>query len=101
MHADLSGANMSPEVCVNARFRHQRITGVQRYADAILARLPSGVRSIAPARSMAHGMRGHLWEQFTLPWRVGRGVLWSPCNTGPLIARRHVVTVHDLAFIDC
>jgi glycosyltransferase involved in cell wall biosynthesis len=92
---------MSVEVCVNARFRHQRMTGVQRYADAVLARLPAGVQSLSPPfGSMARGLLGHVWEQMRLSSRVGNRVLWSPCNTGPLGVKKHVVTVHDTAFLD-
>ena len=93
---------MTTSVCVNARFRHQRMTGVQRYAHAVLSRLPSSVQSLAPGSpSFGTGLRGHVWEQTRLPSQVLGRVLWSPCNTGPLGVRRHVLTVHDAAFLDC
>ena len=44
---------------------------------------------------------GQIWEQFRLPAQVGSRVLWSPCNTGPLGVRRHVITIHDTAVFDC
>jgi glycosyltransferase involved in cell wall biosynthesis len=43
---------------------------------------------------------GHVWEQAVLPVRAGSRVLWSPCNTGPIAARRHVATLHDAAVLD-
>jgi glycosyltransferase involved in cell wall biosynthesis len=90
------------DICVNARFRYQQMTGVQRYADAVLRRLPNEVEAVMPARSSySRGLRGHLWEQFQLPSRVGKRLLWSPCNTGPLEVRRHVITIHDAAVLDC
>jgi glycosyltransferase involved in cell wall biosynthesis len=88
-------------ICVNARFRFQQTTGVQRYADAVLRRLPDGVEAMMPSRSFSRGVRGQIWEQFQLPARVEKRVLWSPCNTGPLEARRHVITIHDTAVFDC
>jgi glycosyltransferase involved in cell wall biosynthesis len=90
------------DICVNARFRFQRTTGVQRYADAVLRRLPGDVDAVMPSRSaFSRGVRGQIWEQFELPSQVGKRVLWSPCNTGPLGVRRHVITIHDTAVFDC
>jgi glycosyltransferase involved in cell wall biosynthesis len=87
-------------VQVNGRYLAQRVTGVQRYAREIVARLSDRLRVIAP-RALAKGVCGHLWEQTVLPWRLGRGVLWSPCATGPLAVASQVVTIHDCAFFDC
>ena len=71
------------------------MTGVQRYAQEIVACMKGQVRLIAP-RENGVGIAGHLWEQAMLPWLLrDREVLWSPCNTGPLAVRRHVVTIHD------
>lgn len=86
-------------LAVNGRFQTQRITGVQRYAHEITARLAPEVEVLAPSGA-GRGVRGHVWEQGVLP-RLSRGrLLWSPCNTGPLSARRQVVTIHDCAFVD-
>jgi glycosyltransferase involved in cell wall biosynthesis len=87
-------------VQVNGRYLAQRVTGVQRYAREIVARLSDRLQIIAP-RTLARGVCGHLWEQTVLPWRLGRGVLWSPCATGPLAVASQVVTIHDCAFFDC
>lgn len=84
---------------MNARFRRMRTTGVQRVADALSARLSTSVRDIEPA-APAEGLRGHLWEQVVLPGRVGDQLLWSPCNTGPVVCDHQVVTLHDAAVLD-
>ncbi len=87
-------------VTVNGRALGRRVTGVERYAREVVARLPDGVVVVSggPERS---GWRGHLWEQSRLPRRIPRGdLLWSPANTGPLAVREQVVTVHDVAPLD-
>lgn len=86
-------------VNVNGRYLLQRVTGVQRYAREIVARLADRCEVIRPAPSV-RGLAGQLWEQLILPIRKGRGLLWSPSNTGPLAVREQVVTVHDCAVFD-
>jgi glycosyltransferase involved in cell wall biosynthesis len=86
-------------VQVNGRFMRQRVTGMQRYAREIVARLGSRVNLVEPART-GHGIRGHLWEQVGLPCRLNGSLLWSPCTTGPLGIGSQVVTIHDCAFRD-
>lgn len=102
---------------INGRFLTQRITGVQRYAREILAALdeilpeaggnmrpamrlvlPPGVEAI-PALSRIGICQtsfgsGHAWDQFVLPLYAGSGVL-SLGNFGPIIARNHIVCIHD------
>lgn len=86
---------------VNARFRGRPVTGVERYATELCARLPGSVRELAPHARRARPPLGHLWEQAVLPGRVGRDeVLWSPCNTGPARLGRQVVTIHDISPIE-
>jgi glycosyltransferase involved in cell wall biosynthesis len=77
----------------------QRVTGMQRYAREIVARLGSRVELVEPARA-GRGIRGHLWEQVGLPCRLRHSLLWSPCTTGPLGVGSQVVTIHDCAFRD-
>jgi glycosyltransferase involved in cell wall biosynthesis len=84
---------------VNGRYLVQRVTGVQRYAREIVARLGEKVAVIAP-QGAARGAVGHLWEQTVLPCRLRGGLLWSPSATGPLAVRSQVVTIHDCAFVD-
>jgi len=86
-------------VQVNGRFLRQRVTGMQRYAREIVARLGSRVEIVEPSRA-GHGIRGHLWEQVGLPCRLRRSLLWSPCTTGPLGVGSQIVTIHDCAFRD-
>jgi glycosyltransferase involved in cell wall biosynthesis len=90
---------MSPSVAINGRFRTQTMSGVQRVAAALTARLRTPHEVIAPPASLPWAL-GHPWEQLVLPARAGRRVLWSPCNTGPVGAARHVVTLHDAAVLD-
>lgn len=102
---------------INGRFLTQRITGVQRYAREILAALdqilaqaggnvrpamrlvlPPGVEAV-PALSKIGICQtgfgsGHAWDQFVLPLYAGSGVL-SLGNFGPIIARNHIVCIHD------
>ena len=87
------------QVQVNGRFMRQRVTGMQRYAREIVARLGCKVELLEPRRA-AHGIRGHLWEQIALPCSLRHSLLWSPCSTGPLGIKSQVVTIHDCAFHD-
>ncbi len=84
---------------VNGRFKSHRVTGMQRYAIEICKRFQSGPKILHP-RSPLTGIRGHLWEQAILPNLFKSGLLWSPCNTGPVFASRQIVTVHDLIPLD-
>jgi glycosyltransferase involved in cell wall biosynthesis len=76
-------------------------TGVQRYTQEVLRRLPADTRCVYPPAWMASSVRGHLWEQGVLPARLPRDtVLWSPSNSGPLAVRAQVVTIHDIVPFD-
>jgi glycosyltransferase involved in cell wall biosynthesis len=88
-----------PVICLNGRFLQQEMTGVQRYADGMLSALNSRLRVISPERKLG-AIQGHLWEQWTLPRRCGRSLLWSPGNTGPLSMPNQVVTMHDASTLD-
>lgn len=82
------------QVVVNGRFRTQNVTGVQRYAAEIVARLSDEAEVLVPLSGK--GAAGHLWEQTLLPWNCEGRLLWSPNACGPLLYRRQVVTFHDL-----
>jgi glycosyltransferase involved in cell wall biosynthesis len=86
---------MTRDIVVNGRFLARRVTGVERYGREILRY----IRSNAQVKSThGQGLRGHAWEQFLLPAKLGQNsVLWSPANTGPLIIRNQVLTIHDLS----
>ncbi len=93
------------QVAINARFKSRPVTGVERFAWEVtdrLARNPAlHLTDLAPKRP-AHGLKGHAWEQFALPGKVGASsVLFSPCNTGPIAVRRQLVVIHDAAVWDC
>ena len=91
---------MASEFVVNGRFEGRRLTGVERYGTEILRCLGTRVKVIKPRRPLA-GMRGHVWEQLSLPRLLeGAELLWSPANTGPLAVRRQVITIHDLSVLD-
>jgi glycosyltransferase involved in cell wall biosynthesis len=96
-------AAASGSVFVNGRFRVHRATGLQRYAEELLGRMEGRVSGrfdiVEPGRKLT-GPAGHAWEQLILPWRASSGLLWSPCNTGPVAVRRQVVTIHDLFPLD-
>jgi len=83
---------------INARFRQRPVTGVERYATELTARLPAEIPLLGPAPRLARPPLGHVWEQTGLPLEVGPNqVLWSPCNTGPAFLRHQVVTIHDVS----
>ena len=86
-------------VFVNMRAQTAGLRGVQRYTAEIRGRLRDRVITVAPDRPM-HGVRGHLWEQTVLPRIVGKGLLWSPTNSGPLRVTRQVLTLHDIASLE-
>ncbi len=83
---------------VNGRYAGKRLTGVQRYAMEIVRRL--GARCRVVQTDARDGIRGHRWEQATLPRACRGSLLWSPCNTGPLLVRQQVVTIHDATYAD-
>ncbi len=90
---------MARRIFVNTRVLNLRMAGVQRYVAEMLKRLAPELEEIRPSRAGA-GLPGHGWEQGVLPCLVGRQVLWSPANTGPLTVARQVVTIHDVVPLD-
>ncbi len=81
---------------VNGRILNSRLTGVQRYLSSCVEGLKLNFEMLKPSGPWSHGVRGHLWEQFVLPFRSRGALLWSPCNTGPWFKKNQVITVHDL-----
>lgn len=97
---------------VNGRFLTQPVTGVQRYAQNVIAAMNQALGAvdkeapiIAPAAAgdpKFHAMplmtvgpaAGHLWEQAVLPSRWP-GRLLNLCNTAPVIKSDQVVCIHD------
>jgi len=86
---------MTRDIVVNGRFLARRVTGVERYGREILRYTGNSSRLESTRRQ---GLRGHAWEQFLLPTKLGQhSILWSPANTGPLAVRNQALTIHDLS----
>lgn len=86
-------------IAINGRFLTRRVTGVERYAAEISARL-DGARLIAPTRPLGQAA-GHFWEQLILPTRLRHGeILFSPANAGPWSVHTQAVTLHDASVFD-
>lgn len=87
-------------ILINGRNLGVHTTGVQRYTKKIIECWErADYKLIAPVHPQ-HGIKGHLWEQFILPCNLTTGCLWSPSNTGPLLASKQVVTIHDVVPFD-
>lgn len=107
-------------ITVNGRFLERAPTGVDRVAIEMLKALlsvqnemsdqgsrlfdiigPPNVKTspdwLSEGRYASCGvLRGHAWEQCDLPLHLGQATwLYSPCNIGPVLRRRHIVTLHD------
>jgi|SRR5271166_533489 len=89
----------SERALINTRSMSAGFTGVQRYISELSSRLNGSLEFVVPRKPL-QGLKGHLWEQLRLPAIVGSRLLWSPANTGPVLVRRQVVTVHDVATLD-
>jgi glycosyltransferase involved in cell wall biosynthesis len=90
----------SSEIVVNIRTLTANPTGVQRYAFALLELLRDRVAVVQPGSRACSGVRGHLWEQFSLPLQTKGRLLWSPGNTGPLSVEKQVVSIMDASALD-
>jgi glycosyltransferase involved in cell wall biosynthesis len=86
-------------VC-NIRVLRAPLTGVQRYTLELLKRKPDTLRTVQPPEFMS-GALGHVWEQAILPLEARGHLLWSPASTGPICVENQVVTVHDVAPLEC
>lgn len=86
-------------IFVNSRVLSQPITGVQRYLISILQNFPDDL-DVIQSSTKFFGIRGHGWEQMILPLCIGKHLLWSPSNTGPLLVKKQIVTIHDTVFLD-
>jgi glycosyltransferase involved in cell wall biosynthesis len=87
------------EVLINESYWPQRVTGQQRYAREIAARLDClpGVRRLRPTGFWASStVRAWAWVQLVLPMLARRTTVLSLTSRAPLWRRRHVLVVHDL-----
>ncbi len=91
--------SLRESIVFNSRTLRAPCSGVQRYAQELARRWGADLSCVEPTRN-AQGIRGHLWEQFVLPWQLHGRLLFSPGNTGPLACRQQVVTIHDAATFD-
>jgi glycosyltransferase involved in cell wall biosynthesis len=108
---------VSHVVAVNGSFLIKPVAGVQRYAhenmrafrrlgiEDLLILAPHGYsedeycgyKVIRDNLPWQHRLMW-LWEQVRLPYLLRKTdvrLLWSPANTGPVLVRRQVVTIHD------
>ena len=91
---------MTGRVVVNGRCLLRPVTGVERYARQVLRHLPGPATVLKPGPS-GTSVRGHWWEQVSLPRMLDRDdLLWLPANTGPLAVSGHVLSLHDASFLD-
>lgn len=103
-------------IIINARFLTQPTTGVQRYAIEISKRLRANYTEdelcfVSP-KNIIHDevadllkvqirgrFTGHIWEQIELPFLISKkDILLNLCNTAPLLHKKNIVTIHDIAF---
>lgn len=112
---------MPPRIAINGASFPQRITGVQRYAREVSARmlahadvrllLPGADEAfVAPEKAVVELLPPSAWSKRLGPWvwvnttlRAGLApdeILWSPTIRAPLWVRAHVPTVHDLSVLD-
>jgi glycosyltransferase involved in cell wall biosynthesis len=98
---------------VNGRFLSQPTTGTQRYAleltrrlagrhgDRVVVHVPKGTRVpddiASAARVRESWATGQVFEQVVLPWVTRRDLLLSLGGPAPVLARRQVVTLHDVS----
>ena len=91
-----------PPIVINARAAARpQITGVERWAREMEARLPKldPDRYVVLKPSAALSKRpGQAWEQLVLPARARRmkaALVYNPANLAPLAFPRNVVQIHD------
>ena len=85
---------------INSRNLSSHKTGVQRYTEEIVKRFPKNSYSLLSPNLWPRGKIGHLWEQLVLPYKANRILLWCPSNTGPVLYRKQIVTIHDVVPFD-
>jgi glycosyltransferase involved in cell wall biosynthesis len=93
---------MPPTVAIDARAAARaEIGGVERLAREMARRLPElrpeRYRVLRPSRRQAHRL-GHVWEQAVLPVAArAADLVYCPANLAPIVGRRNVLVIHDLA----
>lgn len=109
--------NEKQPIFINGRFLTQKISGVQRFAIEIVKEIkqlrpeaqvlsPKNPTNKVLAKELEAKeiglLSGHLWEQIDLPLYCNKknGIILNLCNTGPILAKYNLVTIHDLAVWD-
>lgn len=97
----------SDVIYINGKFAAQNLSGVQRFAaetavalrevlgDRVQLLMPPDARLDFDGGRMVGNRVGRAWEQFDLPKFAKDGILINFGNTGPILARRQIVVVHD------
>jgi glycosyltransferase involved in cell wall biosynthesis len=93
------GDHRVEKIFVNSRVLLLRSNGQKRVAEELIHRIPA-LSLVRPAYAFRSGVEGHAWEQGVLPFLTRGKPLWSPSTSGPLVHPNHIVTVHDIAFVD-
>lgn len=115
MSTKKSGNNQKT-ILINGRFILQPTTGVQRYAYEVISAMEriekkhfklivavpawNGFRKPADFNVISDNsfLPPLLWQQIRLPVLMKKfkaDLLWSPCNIGPIINKKHVISMHD------
>ncbi|MGQ0828477.1 MAG: glycosyltransferase family 4 protein [Bacteroidota bacterium] len=101
---------------INGRFLTQRTSGVQSFAREVCRELLKEIELVilVPSNTTLYDnefsghikrtgfFKGHLWEQISLPLFLLNQTdakLLNLCNTGPVIVKKQICTIHDLAFL--
>lgn len=101
---------------INGRFLTQKQTGIPRFAyQMCLAMHQLGVNFevLAPKNILSSydcpfkvtvcgALKGHLWEQISLPLYLKKfsdALLISFSGLGPIFKKKHIATIHDIAFM--
>ncbi len=113
---------MKKTIFINARFLTKTVTGVQRYAREMIKAIAGLKQDRYDFTLVTHRgplidlpivskviqddsvFTGHMWEQLRLPYLAIKhraDIIWSPCNVGPIIAHKHVLTIHDASVYAC
>jgi glycosyltransferase involved in cell wall biosynthesis len=111
-------------VYINGRFLTQRVTGVQRFAIEVIKALDNLLLKgkidsekfsfviLAPPKTKSSILlkkikicnigcfTNHLWEQFDLPIYSKNKLLINLCNSGPLIKKFQIITIHDVSVFE-
>ncbi len=86
---------------INAHFKKQQVTGVQRYALELLKefdRMDVRYSFVEPPEKVSPDSLRQLWMQVMMPFKLNQNsLLWSPTNTGPVYHKKQVLTLHDIA----